>query len=56
MDLKVEVLEHIHQVQLSNADKMISIFKVEKKSWRVTKIITAPILIIIRFWKQQSNL
>lgn len=28
MELKVEVLEHIHQVQLSKADKMIPIFKV----------------------------
>lgn len=41
MELKVEVLEHIHQVQLSKADKMIPIFKVEKKSLWATKIITA---------------
>lgn len=37
----MEVLEHIHQVQLSKADKMIPIFKVEKKSLWATKIITA---------------
>lgn len=32
MELNMEVLEHIHQVQLSKGDKMIPIFKVEKKS------------------------
>lgn len=37
----MEVLAHIHQVQLSKEDKMIPIFKVQKESLWATKIITA---------------
>lgn len=41
MELKVEVLEYTHQVQLSKAARMIPIFEDEKKSLRAAKIITA---------------
>lgn len=41
MELKVEVLEYTHQVQLSKAARMIPIFEDEKKSLWAAKIITA---------------
>lgn len=54
MELKVEVLEYTHQVQLSKAARVIPIFKDEKKSLWAAKIITASYINYLKKPKQAT--